>query len=113
MPYAYFVAVGIEPRSSTRTESGVRVVSSRAIVRPVHPPPTIATSTGLRRVGSLATLVFPRRVTVASHLLETLRRRPPRFAVVRVDVRAVVHERAGEAHHLPAREILVTAVHGI
>src|SRR6478672_305659 len=105
MPYAYFVAGGIEPRSRTRTDSGVRVVSSRAIVRPVHPPPTIATSTGLRRVGWLATLLLPWREAVPGDLLKTLRRRTPGLAVVRVDMRTVVHQWAGEPHHFPAGEI--------
>src|SRR6478672_11284721 len=113
MPYAYFVAAGIDPRSSTRTESGVRVVSSRAIVRPVQPPPTIATSTGLRRVGSLATFVFPWREPMPCDLLEAFRRRPPCLAEVRVNVRAIIHQRAGESYQLPSSQIRIAAVHRI
>src|SRR6185503_17614707 len=101
----------MDPRSSTRTESGVRVVSSRAIVRPVQPPPTIATSTGFKRVGSLPTFVFPGREPMAGHLLETFRRGPPRLAVMRVDVCAIVHQRAGEADQLPPGQICVATVH--
>ena len=38
------------PRSSTTTDSELRVAISFAISRPAQPPPTITTSTGFRRV---------------------------------------------------------------
>src|SRR5690242_7676957 len=38
------------PRSKTATDCDVFAVSSLAMRRPVHPPPMIATSTGLRLV---------------------------------------------------------------
>src|ERR1700676_4765637 len=44
------------PRSKTATEWEVFAVISLAIKRPVHPPPMIATSTGLRLVMSALSL---------------------------------------------------------
>src|SRR5215831_5159880 len=45
MPSAYSSGVRGPPRSRTTTESVVREPSSLAISRPLHPPPTITTST--------------------------------------------------------------------
>src|SRR5215472_13253501 len=50
MPSAYSLSPRFCPRSSTTTESDVRVAISFAIVKPAHPPPTITTSTGFSRV---------------------------------------------------------------
>src|SRR5580704_17961424 len=46
------------PRSSTSTERPVAPVSSLAMVRPVQPPPMMATSTGLRFV-MFKGIIFP------------------------------------------------------
>src|ERR1700689_5508806 len=46
------------PRSSTSTERPVAPVSSFAMVRPVPPPPMMATSTGLRFV-MFKGIIFP------------------------------------------------------
>src|SRR5215831_2072531 len=50
MPSAYYLSPRFCPRSSTTTESDVRVAISFAIVKPAHPPPAITTSTGFSRV---------------------------------------------------------------
>src|SRR5215471_2252225 len=50
MPSAYSLSPRFRPRSSTTTESEVRVAISFAIVKPAHPPPAITTSTGFSRV---------------------------------------------------------------
>src|SRR5215469_16528742 len=49
MPSAYSLSPRFWPRSSTTTESDVRVAISFAIARPDHPPPAITTSTGFSR----------------------------------------------------------------
>src|ERR1700744_782873 len=46
------------PRSSTSTERPVAPVNSFAMVRPVQPPPMMATSTGLRFV-MFKGIIFP------------------------------------------------------
>src|SRR5215831_5747123 len=50
MPSAYYLSPRFCPRSSTTTDSEVRVAISFAIVKPAHPPPAITTSTGFSRV---------------------------------------------------------------
>src|SRR5262249_51928404 len=78
----------------------------------------ITTSTGLSLVARpcgarSATFILPRGPAPADDLLQALRLGAPGGAVVRVDVAAVVHLRAGKTDHLPSRETGVAAVHRV
>src|SRR5262249_20594022 len=91
------------PRSSPTTLSPA-LVSSRAMMAPVHPIPTMTASTSFSLVAIVASL---------REVRERARRRDVALVEVAVDHVLVGGRQAREAEHLPARLVAVAAVHRV
>src|SRR5438105_2272763 len=90
------------PRSNPTTFSPA-LVSSRAMIAPVQPMPTITASTSFKRV-----------VIAASRKIgDRLRRGRVTLAPVFIDQVRIGGRQAGEAEHLPGDLVAIAAIEGI
>src|SRR5215813_7180249 len=91
------------PRSSPTTVSPA-LVSSRAMMAPVHPMPTMTASTSLSLVAIVASL---------REIRQRARRRDVALVEILFDHVLVGGRQAREAEHLPSRLVAVAAIHRV
>src|SRR5580693_1736484 len=92
------------PRSSPTTLSPA-LVSSRAMMAPVQPMPTMTASTSFSLVAIVA--------SGSREIRDRPRRRDVALVVIGIDLFAVERRQAREAEHLPGDLVAVAAVHRI